>query len=277
MVHPPGGPHHVHPSLRRLRGVDHFDGIRGVDHFDGIRGVDHFDGIRRVGRSMASAALVSGGPGNLISGLGLRFLWLCFGIIVLIRNKQPESASSSSASSNIVMTSVLHQEPLEKPSKLRTQLVGGDFFNYLCGAYGLPATSVARALRTRLLHQEPSQEQSHLRPPSFEAQAHHAIMDIQIFHGENQGPRGARLLLQHDYEREILRDVKAKLCNVALDFDTDMMSATESSDKKTTYEPPDSNIITMSSGASAARRCSSIPASWARSPAASKTRPSNPS
>ena len=46
-------------------------------------------------------------------------------------------------------------------------------------------------------------------------------------------------------EREIARDVKEKLSYIALDFDTDMKAATESSDKEKTYELPDVNIITV--------------------------------
>ena len=46
-------------------------------------------------------------------------------------------------------------------------------------------------------------------------------------------------------EGEIVRDVKEMLSYIALDFDTEMKAATESSDKEKTYELPDGNIITV--------------------------------
>ena len=46
-------------------------------------------------------------------------------------------------------------------------------------------------------------------------------------------------------EREIVRDVKEKLSYIALDFDTEMKAATESSDKEMTYALPKGNIDLM--------------------------------
>ncbi len=44
-----------------------------------------------------------------------------------------------------------------------------------------------------------------------------------------------------------MRDVIEKLAYIALDFDTEMKEAGESSDKEKTYELPEGNIITVDS------------------------------
>mmetsp|Transcript_58875 Transcript_58875/g.110343 ORF Transcript_58875/g.110343 Transcript_58875/m.110343 type:complete len:377 (+) Transcript_58875:65-1195(+) len=48
-------------------------------------------------------------------------------------------------------------------------------------------------------------------------------------------------------EREIVKDVKEKLCYIALDFDSELKAAAESHDGEKTYELPDGNIIALQS------------------------------
>jgi len=111
--------------------------------------------------------------------------------------------------------------------------------------------------------------------PIFEGYAlPHAILRLDLA-GRDLTEYLMKILTERGYsftaaaEREIGRGVKEKLCYIAFDYDTELKSTAECSDKKQTHMLSDGDIIIVAPNVSVTRKCCSSLVSPIKRPAES--------